>query len=387
MSANHMNTKHPSSETALANRVLVVTPVGLEGRGGIDRLNRYMVNYLRGSEDGKRLDFVASRGEARDPFWAFHFAGALARFAAKAATGRYGLAHIHVSTNGSSYRKCAFGWIARRFGIPYVVHYHGDFHHVMVAKLPLWARALSNLARGAETAVVLGQPFVEPFVKVLGVDPARVKIVHNGIPDIGMEAVVPRPARDTAHIVFSGEVGLRKGVDILVEGLAVIGPDAPAWRCTIAGNGDLDVWKTRVAEAGLQDKVTFTGWVAIETVHDLMRDADIVVLPSRAEALPLSLIEGTSAGAALVACDTGAVREVVIDGLNGMIVPRDGKALAQTLRTLLDDPVMRARMQSASRSLFLQEFHMQRFVAGMLAVYENARCRRGAVVELHAPAE
>jgi glycosyltransferase involved in cell wall biosynthesis len=67
------------------------------------------------------------------------------------------------------------------------------------------------------------------------------------------------------------------------------------------------------------------------------------------------------------------VREVVIDGYNGRIVRHDAGELTQAFRELLSDASMRVRMQSASRALFLQNFHMRIFVAGIMAVHQAVR--------------
>lgn len=369
------------------DKVLIVTPVGIHGRGGIDRLNLYMSTHVQDDPGAPELVFLGSRGEWRGPLWIVYFLGSLFRYVWMLATGGFDLVHIHVSTDGSAYRKCIFGWITRAFRRPYVIHFHGDMSQAGTSPPPLWVKALANLARGAHYSIVLGKAFVPSFRDVLGVPASRIRIVHNGIPDIGTSAHIPRPARDPVHILFSGEVGVRKGVDLLVEALKHLPADSKDWRCTIAGNGALEPWQNELAKVGLEDKVTFTGWLDIGRIHDLMCDADIVVLPSRAEALPLSLIEGASAGAALISCDVGAVREVVLDGDNGIIVPHDGKAVAAALDRLLRDNNLRSKMQSASRALFVRAFDMRIFVASILAVHREARGSGGIGIAAPAAAE
>ena len=162
---------------------------------------------------------------------------------------------------------------------------------------------------------------------------------------------------------------------------------ALAWRCTIAGNGDLQPWQKAVADAGLQNKVDFTGWLDISRIHNLMLDAELVVLPSRAEALPLSLIEGTSAGAALISCDVGAVREVCVDGRNGIIVPHDGAAVGAAMTRLLLDKELRENMQVQSRALFLEAFHMKTFVSSILNIHDLARGTRDTIAAAPVAAE
>lgn len=356
-------------------RILIITPVGLHGRGGIDRLNLYFARHLEGDHDAPELVFLGSRGEWKGPFWIAYFLWSLLRFISHAAFGRFDLIHIHVSTDGSAFRKCMFGLIARLWGQPYAIHFHGDIKQAMEATPPLWVKALGNLARGAECVIVLGRAFVEPFRVVLGVREARICIVHNGIADIGREAVIPRAQRDRVHLLFSGEVGKRKGIDLLIGALMRLQRRNRDWVCTIAGNGDIESWRRKVETSGLAEQVRFTGWLDIGAIHLLMNDADIVVLPSRAEALPLALIEGASAGAALVASDVGAVRDVVLDGVNGRIVPHDEDAIADTLASLIGNGALRAEMQCASRKHYLQYFEMGKFVADVRRAHDMATRR------------
>lgn len=370
-----------------ARRILVVTPVGLEGRGGIDRLNLYLVSHLKTMDKPPQLAFLGSRGEWGGPFWVLHFAWALLRFVGVLLFGKFDLVHIHVSTDGSAFRKMIFGAIARLLGKPYVIHFHGDIKQAGDARPPLWVKALGNLARGAACCIVLGESFAVPFRDKLGVQQDRIRIVHNGIPDIGGAAIVPREVRPEVHLLFSGEVGRRKGIDLLLGALAQLGSDAPQWKCTIAGNGDLEPWIRIVAERRLQGRVAFVGWLEISRVHEFMRDADIILLPSRAEALPLALIEGASAGAALIAADVGAVRDVVVEGENGLIVPHDEAAIAAALRSLMNGRKRLAGMQIASRDLFLRQFHIARFAAAILDIHDECIAARLSKKDLRVPAE
>lgn len=105
-----------------------------------------------------------------------------------------------------------------------------------------------------------------------------------------------------------------------------------------------------------------------------MREADIVVLPSLAENMPLSLIEGACAGAALVATPIAETRAIVRDGENGIIVARDPEAIAAALRGLIADPARLRRMQVASRRVYERNFTLDALGERLRALYaETAR--------------
>lgn len=365
----------PDAETSQALRplrVLTVTPVGIDGKGGIDRLNGYFEQWRKESAQKIQCIYLGSRGDGGSLVWPFHFLSALSKFVGLLASRKFDVVHIHVSTDGSALRKYFFGKIAGVFNTPYVIHYHGMMSDEIAAANPLWLRVLKSLAGNAERVIVLGQFFRPFFENSLGVDAGRICIVRNGTPDAGHDALIPRPASSPAHILFAGEVGERKGVDVLIDALAILQERCDSFQCTIAGNGNIEHWREYASQKGLESKLAFTGWVPSEKIQSLARKASIIILPSRAEALPLSLIEGASAGAALIATGIGAVSEVVHDGVNGVIVTRDSQEIAAVLKKLIDDTGRLQEMQKASREIYLSRFTVPVYGAAVVACLQAA---------------
>ncbi len=104
----------------------------------------------------------------------------------------------------------------------------------------------------------------------------------------------------------------------------------------------------------------------------LLDAADVFVLPSRHEAMPLSAIEAMDAGLPVVATRVLGTAEVVVDDQTGTLVPAaDSAALARAIAELLDDPERAQRYAVAGRGRFLQCFTSARMAADTLAVYEH----------------
>lgn len=112
-----------------------------------------------------------------------------------------------------------------------------------------------------------------------------------------------------------------------------------------------------------------------EDMAELMGQADLLVLPSYyGEGVPRCLIEGAASGLALVASDTPGCREVVKEGINGMLVPpRDGERLAEAVLALLRDDKLRAAMGEHSREIACAGFSEQQVIDETLHVYRIAR--------------
>ena len=354
-------------------RVLVVTPTGREGRGGIDRLYAYLrAEAARGGMPGIALDFLAARGPVEGRRSALTFPFRALAFAVRLA--RADVVHLNHSTHGSAGRKWVLAGIARLLRRPVVTHFHGLVAPEDAAANPAWLRLLAGMSRRAERVVVLGGAFV-PFFEALGVARGRIAVVPNGIPDFRPAA----GARDGVPLVlFAGEVGTRKGVDLLIPALARLAARGGAWRCLVAGNGEVARYAALARAQGLADRVAFTGWLSSADTHALMRQAAIVVLPSRIEGLPLTLLEGACAGAALVATDVGATSDIVRDGINGRVVAPEPGAIADALGALLADPERLAAMGRASRALYEQEFGIGVLAGRLAALYVEVARRPSA---------
>ena len=114
-------------------------------------------------------------------------------------------------------------------------------------------------------------------------------------------------------------------------------------------------------------------WIGhVDDVPQILAASHIVCLPSYREGLPKSLIEALAAGRPVVATDVPGCREVVIHGLNGLLVgPRNASALADAIRTLIADKDMRMRFGAAGRLRAEQEFSTTRINSQTMAVYSG----------------
>jgi len=156
---------------------------------------------------------------------------------------------------------------------------------------------------------------------------------------------------DVPHLLSVGAVVPRKGFDVLVAALRELA-DGP-WRCTIAGSLDRDPTTARalsaqIAEAGLADRVTLAGALGPDALDDLYRGADIFVLPSRYEGYGMVFSEAMARGLPIVAAQAGAVPATVPRAAGILVPPDDAAALADALRTLLDDPAKRRTLGDAA---------------------------------------
>jgi len=173
-------------------------------------------------------------------------------------------------------------------------------------------------------------------------------------------------------ILFTGRLRYYKGIDTLITALG----NLPGVHLNIVGEGPMrEVWATQAAEMGLSERVHFLGEVDDAELPDVYRQADLFILPcnARAEAFGSVLLEAMASGLACITTEVGSGTSwVVQDGVTGLVVPpRDPQALAQAIRSLLDDPERRAAMGRAGRARVEAEFTLAQMIARVQAVYEE----------------
>ena len=161
-------------------------------------------------------------------------------------------------------------------------------------------------------------------------------------------------------IICVARLSLVKRIDVLLEALALLVGMEKKWTCTIVGGGPLEselVEKTH--SLGLASRVRFTGHV--ENVRSYLEAADLAVLSSDKEGLPLSLVEAMACGLPCVVTDVGGNREIVQHGETGLVVEVGSpKQLADGIAYLLDHSDERRSMGQAARCSAYERFNLDR---------------------------
>ncbi len=174
-------------------------------------------------------------------------------------------------------------------------------------------------------------------------------------------------------VVFVSRMLYSKGVAEFVGAAHRLRGEGVNARFALIGDADPDN-PGSVNESQLRawnDEGAVEYWGRREDVADVLRSAAIACLPTYyPEGVPKSLIEAAACGLPIVTTDIPGCRELVSDGVNGLIVPfKQVEPLAAAVRTLLDDPSLRARMGAAGRARVLEQYSLVRVVDDHLAVY------------------
>lgn len=325
-------------------RVVVVGPP-LSASGGIGRVMSSTLDALAGDE-GVRLRVLDTRGLRSSPWLSFlPLLRACAQLLLLRARGVVDVAHVNVSSGGSAARKGVVVRVCRLARIPVVLHLHASSFPEFYDQLPGLARrwVRRSFALAAQV-IVLAEIWGSYVQDVLEVAPDRVTVLPNATPP-ALQASRARTGDEPLEILFLGRLGSRKGVPELLCALAEPPLRDRPWRATLAGDGDVGHYRDCATEAGLHGRIDFPGWVGPEAVAQLLAEAHVLVLPSHAEGLPMSVLEAFAAGVPVVSTPVGGLPEVVVEGGNGLLIPAgDAAALSDALLRLLEDEDLRRRL-------------------------------------------
>jgi glycosyltransferase involved in cell wall biosynthesis len=248
----------------------------------------------------------------------------------------------------------AFGLrrLKRRSGIPFILVSHGDIfdHPVDAFSRPttaLYARGARLAYREALHVICVGRALRERAISC-GARPEAVTVIPNGI-DVDEIAGMSHPSAGRqagCEILYVGRLSVEKGVDVLIRSMAQLG-GVPR-RLRIVGSGpELGRLEALSAELGVRHQVEFVGAVPRQALAAFYATADLVVLPSLADAQPVVSLEAQVSGIPVIGSAVGGIPDVVEHGFNGLLVPPgEPSALAEAIRALDADPSLRARMAS-----------------------------------------
>lgn len=282
------------------------------------------------------------------------------------------IVHVHSASHASFFRKSLMLAIARAVGLKTVFHLHGGgFKKFATAESGALTRWWIRRTLTKSSAVIALSESWADFLREYA--PAvKVHVVANSV---AVRELAQPACEVPARILFLGRASRSKGIFELLEAIASLTAQSPQMsqiRLAIGGDGDLDEIARAVEQLGLGAHVEILGWVGPERKEAELARAAIFALPSYDEGLPMSMLEAMAAAKAVVVTPVGGIPQAVSDGVNGLLVaPRDVAALAQALRSLIEDDALRQRLGRGARATIVERFSTDAVLGKLDALYRE----------------
>lgn len=196
----------------------------------------------------------------------------------------------------------------------------------------------------------------------------KISIVHCGV----QPENYGRTPRENfgKRVLFVGRLAAVKGVPLLLDAFASIAAKHPDAQLTIVGDGeDRDRLEAQARTLEVADAVDFVGYQPQDAVASFLEEADMLVLPSFAEGVPVVLMEAMASRIPVIASRVAGVPELVQDGVVGFVIPPgDVETLSERMDQLLSDPDLCQRMGETGREIVSREFSIDHEGAWLLKV-------------------
>ncbi|MDP3542421.1 MAG: glycosyltransferase family 4 protein [Elusimicrobiota bacterium] len=258
---------------------------------------------------------------------------------------------------------------------PGITHVFRAHTYIDCSWIAQWRKRAYHLADrltsgGVDLYLANGRAVKDEIVGRSGVDAAKVEVVLNGCdaPEgaaaSNWESVEPPPPL----LAMVANLIEHKGHDTLIRALALLGARGVNARARLVGSETADPRQTErvrrlAAELGVLDRLEFVGFA--ESVAPALAGVPVLALPSDAEGLPLSILEGMSLGKLVVASRVGAVPECITDGRDGFLhAPGDAPALAAVLERIFTTPASSLKtVAEAARETWRARFRVETMIS------------------------
>ena len=286
--------------------------------------------------------------------------------------GRFDVVHCHLPPADTVGRLA--GWFA---GVPVILTTeHGKF-----LWKPWYYLAIERMLNAITDArICVSRDIMEIRKRREGTPGRKLVYIPNAVDTVRFRS----PSRDRARVfaefgwdpaqplvIAVGRLEPEKNYELLVRAIDRLRPRFPSIRCLLVGDGSRRAALANLVDSlGLASRVTLAG--ARADIPDLLGAADVFVLSSLKEGLPVSLLEAMAAGRGIVATSVGGVPETIRDGESGLLVPSgDVEALAGGIARLLADEGLRARLGRSARDDVERDYDVRKIVGRIESLYEE----------------
>lgn len=208
---------------------------------------------------------------------------------------------------------------------------------------------LKRVLRGASRVIVPTDDYKKLMIEKYQLAPEHIAVVPNGTDHTILKSAKKAP-QSRLELLFVGRLSPQKNLPLLLQALSYYAATyTKDFRLTIAGSGELQAaLESQAAEYGLSEHVTFAGSLSGKDLENAYKSADIFLLSSFVESFGIVLVEAMTKGLPIVSTDIPAVRNVVQDGTNGILVAQEPQAFAAGIHRIASDKKLYEQMSSSN---------------------------------------
>jgi glycosyltransferase involved in cell wall biosynthesis len=349
-------------------KVLMAGPA-LDVQGGISSVEKLILQYMPKNVE---MSFLGTMEDGSASHKLAVFLRALRK--AKAMMAKADVVHVHFSVTGSTARKSVVAGMAKKMGIPLILHAHGSDYREFFERQRGWMkRRILRFLGSADVFIALSESWKDFYADVCGVDREKIVVLSNPI----VCGEIPKRESAGPVYLFLGIMDERKGAMDLVKAFAKVSERVTDAKLIMAGNGDVDGVRKLTEELGVGNSSEIHGWIDAAERNRLFKKANVFVLPSFREGVPMAMLESMAVGLPPIVTPVGGIPEVITDKKNGLLVePGNVDEIAEAMLAMADSALREQIGLCAWEKA--QEYDIRKYCDTLAAIYADLSGQRAS---------
>ena len=278
------------------------------------------------------------------------------------------IVHIHTSSYVSFYRKSIFILLSFLFNRQIICHIHAGNFLIFYEKGN--KRIISYLLNKCTRIIVLSENIKKDFETKTGINTNKIKVIHNMITS---QSYITRNYKSEINFLFMGHIYKEKGIFDLVklfkDNYSIY---KEKFKLIIAGG----LYQTNelirfINDNKLNDIIIYEGWASGEKKEVLFKKANIFILPSYNEALPMSILEAMSYSLPIISTKVGAIPEIVKDRINGFLFEAKNNIALKEIIDLVDKNRDLLNEMGQNSYKMSTQYFPNKVITDLLSVYKE----------------
>lgn len=278
------------------------------------------------------------------------------------------IVHIHIGDIISFKRKFYYLKLVNYFNCKTIFHHHGGSlieQYEAISKK--WKYRISRTLEEVDAVICLSGNWKKSILKIAPA--ANVQVITNGV---NLPELFEKDSSIFVRLTFLGHIVEKKGIFDLLKIIKRLINNGFNVKLIIGGIGDIGRLNIELNQLSISDNVEFLGWLSEQDRDALLRQTDIFVLPSYAEAMPMSILEAMAFSIPVVSTLVGGIPELVSEGESGFLIkPGDLDDMYRKITYLIEDEDLRRELGRKGRELIRTSHNIQQITQKVNAIYNS----------------
>ena len=284
---------------------------------------------------------------------------------------RVELAHVHMASYGSFYRKSIIISLSKILHIKVVLHCHGAcfekfYNSVKENKKEYIKKTFAK----TEKVIVLSESWKEFFKTI--VDENKIAVLYNSV---NVPNKIDRNELNKVPTgLFLGRIGERKGAYDLIETVKNIKNEGIKIKILMAGDGEIQKAKDIIKKENIEDSIEILGWIDNKQKEEYLESSDFYILPSYDEGMPMSVLEAMSYSLPVITTDVGGIPEIVRMKKNGIMVkPGNKDEIKNAIKKIIENNEFRKEISENAYETILKKFNFKHYEEFLDKLYKQIK--------------